>query len=363
MSVSEKTEVASPRRRGRIRKRLLRGDWPDADRRLWDHAFVAGDIFDEAGAGAHLASTTRFGLECAYGRWLSHLAKKDPSALALAPFDRVERDAIRRFAEELATTNTGRSVAIQLRQLRQALRILGINDELRWMAAIASRLEHACAPRAKQHRVKTSDELTRLGRLLMRQADEKQLTEQPIRAATAQLYRDGLLISILAATAIRRRSFASLTLHSNVIRTGQEWRIILRSAETKQKRDHEVPLGVSTSKYVDRFLEVFRPAFFRSDKHRALWPSRKGVPMTGNAIYDAICRRTKAYFGHSVNPHLFRDGAATFCALNAPESLGSASALLGHAGPKSLKHYNQAGSIIAGRRLAKILEERLVRRR
>jgi site-specific recombinase XerD len=192
----------------------------------------------------------------------------------------------------------------------------------------------------------------------MRQADERQPTEQPIRAETAQLYRDGLLISILAATAIRRRGFASLMLQSNVIRTGEEWRIVLRSAETKQKRDHEAPLGLSISKSIDRFLELFRPVFFRSDKHRALWPSRKGVPMTGNAIYDAICRRTKAYFGHSVNPHLFRDGAATFCALNAPESIGSASALLGHAGPKTLKHYNQAGSIIAGRRLVKVFWKR-----
>jgi integrase len=85
--------------------------------------------------------------------------------------------------------------------------------------------------------------------------------------------------------------------------------------------------------------------------------------MTGNAIYDAICRRTKAYFGRSVNPHLFRDGAATFFALNAPESIGSASALLGHAHPKTLKHYNQAGSIMAGRRLARVLQKRFARRR
>jgi hypothetical protein len=193
MSASEETKAASPRRRGRIRKRLLRDYWPDADRQLWDHAFVTGDIFDEPGAGTHLAPTTRYNLEVVYGRWLAHFAKKEPSALALPPFHRVGRDAIRRFAEGLATTNTARSVGAQLRQLRQLLRTLGINDELRWIAAIASRLEHACAPRAKQHRVKTSDELTRLGRLLMRQADERQLTEQPVLAETAQLYRDGLL--------------------------------------------------------------------------------------------------------------------------------------------------------------------------
>jgi site-specific recombinase XerD len=197
----------------------------------------------------------------------------------------------------------------------------------------------------------------------MRQADERQLTERRICAETAQLYRDGLLISVLAATAIRRRSLAGLMLHSNVVRTGQEWRIVLRSTETKQKRDHEAPLGPAISKSLDRFVEVFRPAFYQSGEHKALWPSRQGVPMTGNAIYDAICRRTKAYFGHSVNPHLFRDGAATFFALNAPESIGSASALLGHSDPKTLKHYNQAGSILAGRRLARVLRKRLARRR
>jgi integrase len=79
-------------------------------------------------------------------------------------------------------------------------------------------------------------------------------------------------------------------------------------------------------------------------------------------LYDAICQRTKANFGQSVSPHLFRDGAATFFALNAPESIGSASALLGHADPKTLRHYNQAGSILAGRRLASVLQGRLARR-
>ena len=84
--------------------------------------------------------------------------------------------------------------------------------------------------------------------------------------------------------------------------------------------------------------------------------------MTGNAIYDAICRRTAAHFGRPVNPHLFRDGAATFWALEAPAIIEGASALLGHSDLKTFKHYNQARSVAAGRRLAALLRKASLRK-
>jgi integrase len=77
--------------------------------------------------------------------------------------------------------------------------------------------------------------------------------------------------------------------------------------------------------------------------------------MTSNALYDAVCRQTKAAFGTAINLHLFRDAAATFWALRAPDQIAGASALLGHAHPKTLRYYNQAGSIRAGRQAADIL--------
>jgi integrase len=74
--------------------------------------------------------------------------------------------------------------------------------------------------------------------------------------------------------------------------------------------------------------------------------------MTSNAVYDAVGRRTKAALGTAVNLHLFRHADATFWALRAPDQIAGASALLGHAHPKTLRYYNQAGSIQAGRHAA-----------
>jgi len=86
------------------------------------------------------------------------------------------------------------------------------------------------------------------------------------------------------------------------------------------------------------------------------------VPLTGNAIYDAVCRRTQQAFGQPVNLHLFRDGAATFWALRAPSQVGAASQLLGHQPRITERHYNQANGISAGRKLADVLAQQRAQR-
>jgi integrase len=52
--------------------------------------------------------------------------------------------------------------------------------------------------------------------------------------------------------------------------------------------------------------------------------------MLSGAIYDAVCRRTDLAFGRSVNLHLFRDAAATFWCVEAPEAILGTRDLLGH---------------------------------
>jgi integrase len=53
-----------------------------------------------------------------------------------------------------------------------------------------------------------------------------------------------------------------------------------------------------------------------------------------------------------VNPHLFRDAAATFWALQDPARVRAVSELLGHEPRMTERHYNQASGIRAGRKLA-----------
>src|SRR5215207_1873873 len=113
---------------------------------------------------------------------------------------------------------------------------------------------------------------------------------------------------------MRRTNLAGLRLDRQLIRTGAIWTIALSSEETKNERDIEYVLSAPLSQRLDRYLQVFRPVFFGSSHHDGLWASWQGIPMTSEALYDAVCRRTRARFGRSMSLHLFRDAAATFWA-------------------------------------------------
>jgi len=65
--------------------------------------------------------------------------------------------------------------------------------------------------------------------------------------------------------------------------------------------------------------------------------------MTQMAIYDRIRERTKVKFGTALNPHLFRDAAATTIAIADPAYVRLAAPLLGHRTFSTTeKYYQQA---------------------
>ena len=60
--------------------------------------------------------------------------------------------------------------------------------------------------------------------------------------------------------------------------------------------------------------------------------------------------------GHPVNPHLFRDCAATNIAIDDPDHIGIVWRLLGHRTPATTeKYYNLAGAVEASRRFQNTL--------
>ena len=82
-----------------------------------------------------------------------------------------------------------------------------------------------------------------------------------------------------------------------------------------------------------------------------MWVSKDGSPLTEIAFYFRIKKRTEAAFGRSVNPHLFRHSAATTIAIERPEQVQMASAVLDHKLPLTTeRHYNLAQTINAANR-------------
>ena len=72
--------------------------------------------------------------------------------------------------------------------------------------------------------------------------------------------------------------------------------------------------------------------------------------MTEIAIYFRICKLTRARFGHAINPHLFRDSAATSTAIEDPEHVHIVRSILGHTtGQSGERYYIHAQSLEASR--------------
>jgi integrase/recombinase XerD len=83
------------------------------------------------------------------------------------------------------------------------------------------------------------------------------------------------------------------------------------------------------------------------------------VPMGGDTIYNRVALHTRAAFGKAINLHLFGDIAATTIALETPDQVRAAAALLRHASLTTTHHhYIQANMVEAGRRYDTLIERR-----
>jgi integrase len=157
----------------------------------------------------------------------------------------------------------------------------------------------------------TSDQLYLLGIELMDTAIAKAGDSTAISKATAMQYRDGLLIALLSVLALRRRTVTALKSGGQLLRSGNLRTIEIPPEDVKGKRALDFTLSLRLSECVDLYLRKFRPRLPGAICHDGFWPSNKGGPMSANAIYDAVCKRTESAFGFRVNPHRFRHAAGT----------------------------------------------------
>jgi integrase/recombinase XerD len=180
-----------------------------------------------------------------------------------------------------------------------------------------------------------------------------------IRLKTALEYRDGLIIALAALVCPRRRSMAGITIAKNIVRYGAAWTLRFDDHQTKNGRAIEFPLPSDLAPYLAIYVAKFRPAFKDAARHDALWASAKGCPLTRQAIYEAVYRRTKAEFGVAMHLHLFRDAVATSLSVNVPQQVRAAADLLGHASfTPTQRHYIRAQGITAGRLLAQAIRKK-----
>ena len=288
-----------------------------------------------------------------YGRWLTWLDRRELLDPDDHPARRITHARVRQYIADLEKDNATQTLLARLQELREAAMVMAPDDDWAWINRIASRVRSRHKPaRPKRPRLVGAGELFDLGLDLMAGA-EKENTMR--RCATS--YRDGLIVAVLAARPLRLRNLAGFMLDRTLVSRGDGWWIQISAAETKNREPIELPWPDTLVLALETYLAQYRPVLARMrgrwsrPSGGALWLSTDGSPMTRMAIYDRIIARTRNGLHRPINPHLFRDCAATSIAIEDPAHVGVATRLLGHRTRGTTeRYYNQARSIEAARR-------------
>jgi integrase/recombinase XerD len=328
------------------RLHLPYGQWPAPDRFLWERAMRSDDPFADT-AGARLSKASQHSYLFAWRRYLGFLAIHEPTALEIPPAERLTIERVRSFVAHLAETNLPRSVAAGVDGLYLAARVMMPERDWTWLKAVKARLYRAAPASAPSGPVITSLQLLDLGQELM--DESKPTPDTPIGKEDAVLYRDGLMIALLAFAPLRRKNAAALEIGRHLVREGDGWFIIIPRDETKTRTPLEFPVPELLESYLAIYLDIVRPQMLRHPTCAALWLNSRGGALSYAGIGGIMPRHSTSRLGFRITLHDVRDAAATTWALLAPDRIGVARDLLAHSDLRTTKRYNRARGIEASR--------------
>jgi len=330
-------------------------EWPVLDREAWEAAICGGDVLEVGGSRASHRDVSNRAVAQGFGRWATWLDRRGLLGSSSSATAHISRRQVQEYVADLGKNNATGTILDRLDALRIMAKIMSPDEDWSWLTRLASAVRARHKPaRPKLHRLVSVRSLFRLGYDLMEAAADKSTSFN--RSVT---YRDGLIIALLAARPLRRRNLAGLIIGRTVVRQTDGWWIRFRPAETKTADLIELPWPDALNPNLDQYIAEHRPRFMHAQSPMAsdaLWLSKRGNPLTSSGLYQIIVARTREGLGHPINPHLFRDCAATSIAIDDPIHIGIASRLLGHrSGSTTERYYNQARSVEASRLLQKSL--------
>ena len=334
---------------------LLPKDWPLTDRRLWDSRVGSiRELGDLKPLDAKLQPSETWQVR-GYGQWLGYLAREGTLDESPVPLDRLTPESLQDYVVSLRSRVKVTTTYLSILSLRRAVCALAPDRNWDWLREIERSVYRLARGQRSERAVVPIEWLCLLGEHLMSRADRE--VKLPPRKRDV-LYRDGLLVALLAARPIRRKNLSALRIRRNLIRSANGWTLFIPATETKHRRPIEVPLPANLTKPIDRFLSVYRPNFPGSDEHDFLWPACTGGPLLEPSVYQALARRTRAAFGFCVSPNSFRASAVTSIAIHDPGNIATATRLLGHTWIRTTGlYYNRATTKDASRRYQRHLEK------
>jgi integrase/recombinase XerD len=340
-------------RRPPIQKALPLTDWSISDREAWEATQAKAGVLDEGGVVSHLRPRSLQDLTSRYAYFLYFLVSAGrfnhhgPAAVL------VTDENILLYVHYLEPRVSSVTLAQSIRKIARVAACLAPERDWRWLQRMARRLELRAKPRDKRHEVVEIRELFRLGLQLI---DEAEKAENSTPFHRALLYRDGLIIALLAADPLRLNNIAALEIGRTLFKDGATWSFEISAGETKERRLHLAVLPDWSAPCIDRYIEFYRPLFRSAESTSRLWLGHGGRPLGQDGLYHLACKRTIEAFGKRINPHLFRACLITSTAVHHGAHMGLAITVLRHQSSKvTERHYNQAKMIDAVRTYQEML--------
>jgi integrase/recombinase XerD len=329
--------------------------WPEPDRAAWVAARTPAAFLEEDRPASHWSPARVRIAEQAYGQWLAYLGRQE--LLKGSPAQRATDDRLRAFVLELQGRVSPASVAMMVGALLRVLQVIEPGHDWATLQGVYRHLKRTAVPsRDKLARMVAASDLFELGLHLM---DTLEGPHQRVYKATR--FRDGLLIALLIAAPMRLKNFAGLVIGQHLVFGGQGYELRLAKAETKTRRPYHAAVPPQLTPFIDSWLGAHRTKLIAPGANACsrLWLDRWGRPMSSTAVRNQLESRTKAAFGKPIWPHLFRDCAVTELVDAAPEQIGLAPDLLGHADlGTTQKHYIQARGVVAHTRVLEMIARR-----
>lgn len=322
--------------------------WPAIDRERWEQALNDDDLLGDGGLASRWRPDTIRKVTKSYGRYLHFLGSTGSLKDASKPSERVSRDLVTRYIETLRAEVAPKTLAGRIVDLGEAIRVMCPESKVTWLRQLGRRLSRQVTPvRDKHPRIVPIDQLFNLGIDLMEQSKRDR---GPRPTSAAAMFRDGLMIALMAARPFRLRAFWRLRIGRHLRPSGDRYLIEVWSEDSKTGRGDIYPLPRALTTWIDEYLDRVRPALLSGRESDKLWISWQGDDLSECGIQENIKERTEAAFGHAINPHLFRDCAATSIAIQDPEHVQIIKSILGHSSLETgERYYNQARSLSAQR--------------
>lgn len=331
-------------------------EWPQLDQAAWYALFDAGDILDgTVGAGVHWEEATRQKYRKGYGRWLSYLISTERLDAEICAADRVTPERIQAYIAKLHDDGIADwTIWGRIAELLAVVKGFSPDTDWSWLRRVVRFMEtNSQDSRNKMPRLRPAAEVAAWAYARM----DEIIATPPIRHPACH-YRDALMIGLLiTCPTMRLGNLTMIEIGRHLQKHDEAFHLYFMPDETKTDVHLSIPVPRSLTPYLEYYLNVVRLEMLNGSESGRLWITRYGAPMKDKTIFDRIIKVTKRAFGVSINPHLFRDCAATTIAIDDPEHVGTAAHVLGHNDPRTTeKHYIQANSLAAGRRLRKSVD-------